>query len=148
MEKLTTKLKISLIFGLKLILIGAALLISRNYIFEYCKYKLVQVQPNSLMFNKWSSNPYPLYLDFYFFNWTNPEDIFNKNIKPTFEEIGPYTFSETKEKVNVVWNDDNNTVSFNIRKTWYYNETNDALKLSQNITTTNAMNLVSSILVF
>jgi hypothetical protein len=34
----------------------------------------------------------PLTLDFYFFNWTNPEEIMNEGSKPNLVEMGPYRF--------------------------------------------------------
>lgn len=47
-----------------------------------------------------------------FFNWTNHEDFFNKSVKPKLEEIGPYTYLQDIERVDVVHNHNNNTITF------------------------------------
>jgi hypothetical protein len=35
----------------------------------------------------------PLTLEFYFFNWTNPEELMNEGFKPKLVEMGPYRFT-------------------------------------------------------
>ena len=42
---------------------------------------------------------------------TNAEE-FSKGAKPKLEEIGPYVFDEFHTKVDLVWNDDNGTVTY------------------------------------
>ncbi|GJQ71461.1 hypothetical protein Trydic_g11185 [Trypoxylus dichotomus] len=89
-------------------------------------------------FDLWRKNPMPLYLEFYIFNWTNPTDIYNPDIKPHFEEIGPFVFEETKEKVNITWND-NNTITFNHLRYWYFDESRSCANLSTKVTTINSV---------
>ncbi|KRT84850.1 hypothetical protein AMK59_2246 [Oryctes borbonicus] len=89
-------------------------------------------------FDLWRKNPMPLYLEFYIFNWTNPGDIYKPNIKPHFKEIGPFVFEETKEKVNLTWND-NNTITFNHLRYWYFDESRSCANLSTQITTLNSV---------
>lgn len=93
-------------------------------------------------FDLWQKVPIPLYLEFYVFNWTNPEDVYKQNVKPHFEEIGPFVFRETKEKVNITWNP-NNTITFNQLRYWYFEESRSCCKLSTKITTINSIALVS-----
>lgn len=43
----------------------------------------------------WEVTPIPVYIEFYFWNWTNPEDIYNEDPsvrKPKLVEMGPYVF--------------------------------------------------------
>jgi hypothetical protein len=35
----------------------------------------------------------PLRMEFYFFNWTNPEELMNDGFKPNLVEMGPYRFT-------------------------------------------------------
>lgn len=63
----------------------------------------------------------PLYLDVYFFNWTNPEDFLDETKKPVLNEIGPYRFREIRDKEKIVFND-NSTVSYRTKSTFYFDE--------------------------
>lgn len=99
------------------------------------------LKPDSKVFFMWKKNPLPLKMDFYFFNWTNPEDINNSSVKPKFQQVGPYRFVETKEKVNVTWNK-NNSVTFNQLRYWYFDK-NSPRNLTDRITSLNAVSLVS-----
>lgn len=141
MKGLTLKLIIFLTLGIICVLLGATVILTRYSIHEYIKYIVLRLAPNSEMYKNWIKNPFPLQLDLYIFNWTNPEDIFNKSIKPEFVEIGPYKFDEIKEKVNLVWND-NQTLTYNMKKTWYFQKDQN-VSLSDNVTTINAVNFVS-----
>lgn len=33
-----------------------------------------------------------MYLEIYMFNWTNPIETLENNVKPNFLELGPYVF--------------------------------------------------------
>lgn len=122
--------------------LGITAIITRQIIFDFSKTKLISMEPKSLIFKVLKENVMPLKLQIYFFNWTNPEEISNPDVKLNLKEIGPFEFSETKKRVNVVWNE-NKTMSFDFRRTWYYNEFESAAKLKENITTINPMILVS-----
>lgn len=74
---------------------------------------------------------------FYIFNWTNIDEIDEyPNIKPEFEEYGPFVFYETLIKANVVFNTTNgNEVSFNLLKTWTFNRPSSVDDLDAIVTT-------------
>lgn len=61
-----------------------------------------------------------MYMKLYYFNVTNSDEVAaNKtNVKPIFEELGPYTFEEFHFKGNEDWT--NETVGFNQVKYWIY----------------------------
>lgn len=64
----------------------------------------------------------PLYLDVYFFNWTNAEDLLDESKKPIMKEVGPYRFREIRDKKNITFNDHNSTVSYRTMSTFYFDE--------------------------
>lgn len=78
----------------------------------------------------------PLYLDVYFFNWTNPEDFLDETTKPIMKEIGPYRFREVRDKKNITFND-NSTVSYRTVSTFYFDENNSNGTLDDVITQLN-----------
>lgn len=64
----------------------------------------------------------PLYLDVYFFNWTNPDDFLDASTKPIMMEVGPYRFREMRDKQNITFNDHNSTVSYRTKSTFFFDE--------------------------
>lgn len=70
------------------------------------------LRPGSFICDLWQSPTIQIDVDLYIFNWTNAEDVTNTTIKPRFEELGPYRFTEKMQKLNVEWHDDNSTVSY------------------------------------
>ncbi|XP_061400083.1 protein croquemort [Musca vetustissima] len=81
---------------------------------------MMSLSPGSIIYNKWVVTPLPVYMSFYMYNWTNPEEVYNPEVKPNFEEVGPYTFKDIKVKEDLHWNDANNTVTFFSTNTWTF----------------------------
>lgn len=77
------------------------------------------LKPGTDTYDSWLEAPIPIYLSFYMFNWTNPEEIRNPNVKPNFVEMGPYTFLEKHIKENYTFYD-NATVAYYERRTWFF----------------------------
>lgn len=50
--------------------------------------------------------------------------------------MGPYTFEEKHERANVVWNK-NHTVTFNLKRTWYFIQELSNGRLSDEVTSIN-----------
>lgn len=75
------------------------------------------LKPNSMMSNLWEYPTLDMRVNIYIFNWTNSEELNNPNVKPRFQQLGPYAFTEKIKKMNVTWND-NSTVSY-LRKSRY-----------------------------
>ena len=44
------------------------------------------------MWGMWKVSPVPMYINFYFFNILNPEDIYKSGAKLQLQEVGPYVF--------------------------------------------------------
>ncbi|KZC14662.1 Protein croquemort, partial [Dufourea novaeangliae] len=82
----------------------------------------VPLTPTSKAFSVWndtSSLP-PMYMKIHFFNWTNPEELTVSGKKPILEELGPYVFREIRQKANVTFHPENNTVSYLLRRWWFF----------------------------
>uniref|UniRef100_T1IUI9 Scavenger receptor class B member 1 n=1 Tax=Strigamia maritima TaxID=126957 RepID=T1IUI9_STRMM len=76
-----------------------------------------QMTENSELTAKWIEPPLIHHKHIYLFNVTNPNDIVQGD-KPILQEIGPYVFSVHSKKVNVSFNNDEGTVSYDLVK-WY-----------------------------
>lgn len=59
---------------------------------------------------------------FYVFNWTNSDQISSyPRIKPHFEEVGPFVFDELIKKTDLVFDTNENQVSFSLDRTKEFN---------------------------
>ncbi|KAL5276348.1 Snmp1 family protein [Megaselia abdita] len=69
----------------------------------------------------WEQLPIPIDFKVYVFNITNPTNVQNGE-KVILEEIGPFVFDEWKDKYDIEDNEENDTVSFNMRNTFTFNQ--------------------------
>lgn len=122
MKQFSIKVIIILAIGFILLLLGVIAAAFWSSVFNWFFLRELTLTPTSTVYNMWKETPIPMYLKFYFFNWTNPH-VFNEssNEKPILTEIGPYVFREIDYKRNEVWND-NGTVTFQRRKVWHFDE--------------------------
>ncbi|XP_046382372.1 protein peste-like isoform X3 [Ischnura elegans] len=81
-------------------------------------------------------------LTVYFFNWTNPNKL-RTNEKPAFSEMGPYTFREFHEKVNLSFHE-NDTVTFQQVRTWKFDPSCSNGSLDDLVTTINVPPLTAA----
>ncbi|KAH8282028.1 hypothetical protein KR054_004960 [Drosophila jambulina] len=108
------------VLGIFCIAIGIYLF--RNWIemFTRMRGKEMALSPTSRSYEGWKISPLPLNFDVYIFNWTNPEDFYvGSGRKPRFEQLGPYRFRESPDKVDINWHNHNDSVSFH-KKSWFY----------------------------
>ncbi|KAL1463108.1 hypothetical protein WDU94_014895 [Cyamophila willieti] len=99
----------------------------------------LSLKTGSKSYEAWKNTTLPLYLDFYMFNWTNPEEsLSNSQVKPILVERGPYVFREVHEKLNLTWNA-NGTVSYWQRRTWYFEPSLSNGSLTDVITSVNVV---------
>lgn len=136
------RLNLAVAASILFLILGLTLLFAHSQLVDYIIKSNLVLKPDNNLFQIWHKNPIPLTIDFYFHNWTNPHEIHDHTKKPRFEQIGPYRFSETKEKVNITFNA-NNTVSFRHLKYWYFDEQNSNGSLSDPVNTINPVLLVS-----
>ncbi|XP_058118230.1 protein peste [Anopheles coustani] len=108
--------------GLLLFASGTFFILFFPIIFQDILHEELKLRPNSRGYDAWVAPPFPLAMDIYFFNWTNPEDIRNHSTKPILEELGPYRFIERPTKVDIAWHDQNATVSYRKKSLFYFDE--------------------------
>ncbi|XP_018012447.1 lysosome membrane protein 2 [Hyalella azteca] len=65
--------------------------------------KLV-IRPDSPTIGNFIETPIPVYMQFYFFNVTNPQEILTGS-RPALQEIGPFTYLEKRLKHDLNWTD-------------------------------------------
>ncbi|XP_035225553.1 protein croquemort-like [Stegodyphus dumicola] len=94
------------------------------------------LSPEAEPYEYWRVIPVPIYARFYFFNVTNAKDVVQNNAKPYLQELGPYTFRETREKINITWHD-NGTVSYYQIKRWFFEPNLTTGSLDDLVTTVN-----------
>lgn len=131
------------VFGLLLTILGTSLYFFWPLLFQHILQKEMPLTPTSKAFEVWndtSSLP-PMYLKVYYFNWTNPEELLVPGTKPNLVQVGPYTFREIRQKVNVSFHPENYTVSYFQRKWWYYHPEYSNGSLTDNITQLNPVAL-------
>jgi len=98
--------------------------------------------PTSKTFEKWEELPIPVYIYMYLWNWTNAADVQAYKVKPTFEQLGPYVYREERKKMDIEWHD-NGTVTYNPRRTWFWEEELSGGKQTDLITVPHLPSLVS-----
>lgn len=103
----------------------------------------MQLKEGSLNYDMWVKTPIPMYLKFRLFNWTNPHELHNKSTKPHFKELGPYVFLEKHERVNITFNEANDTVAFYQVRTWHFVTEMSNGTLDDEVTSVNVMSAVS-----
>ncbi|CAK9823842.1 Sensory neuron membrane protein 1 [Anthophora retusa] len=82
--------------------------------------KQVALKDGSEMRGLWSNFPLPLDFMIYLFNVTNPTEIMAGG-KPVLQEIGPFFYDEYKEKVDLVDREEDDSVEYSLKATWYFN---------------------------
>lgn len=128
--------------GFSFISIGILLIVSVTSIFNFMINLAYTITPGSFSYNMWEKLPVPIYLHSYFWNWTNPHEIYNHSVKPRFVEMGPYVFKEDKQKTNVTWNK-NDTLTFRQKRVWTFDREKSVGPLTDQLTQLNPVALVS-----
>lgn len=76
-------------------------------------------------------------------NWTNTDDVHDHSIRPHFDELGPYVFSEVHKRVGLDWHNENDTISFNQTRTWFFQPDMSNGGLDDLVTNINVISVVS-----
>ncbi|XP_046382371.1 protein peste-like isoform X2 [Ischnura elegans] len=121
--------------GSVLCALGAVSAFAWPHLFRYILHSQLQLSESSKSFEIWRDTPVPMSLTVYFFNWTNPNKL-RTNEKPAFSEMGPYTFREFHEKVNLSFHE-NDTVTFQQVRTWKFDPSCSNGSLDDLVTTIN-----------
>ncbi|XP_023143892.1 lysosome membrane protein 2a isoform X2 [Amphiprion ocellaris] len=87
-----------------LLIVGIALVVAQVFqtmIHSRLK-KEITLTEKSQVFESWKNPPPPVYMEYYFFNVTNPE-VFLAGGKAAVKQIGPYTYREYRPRENVTF---------------------------------------------
>jgi len=104
------------------------------------------LKSGSALFTQWENPPVPISMKFYLFNCTNANDVINKkDTIPVVEEVGPFTYRETRIKQDVV--QENGTVTYREVQTYYYDPNENDPSLDVKITTLNPIYTVLAALI-
>uniref|UniRef100_A0A4W4FD07 Scavenger receptor class B, member 1 n=1 Tax=Electrophorus electricus TaxID=8005 RepID=A0A4W4FD07_ELEEL len=79
----------------------------------------ITLTESSRVFNTWKNPPPPVYMEFFFFNVTNPQEFLG-GAKPRVTHMGPYTYREYRPKDNVSFVDNGTKVSALTPKTFVF----------------------------
>ncbi|XP_011314748.1 protein croquemort [Fopius arisanus] len=122
MRPWTNRTVILAVIGMTLLVLGVAAMFLWPVLFNHILSQELPITPTSRVLDLWRStgDKIPLNMEFYFFNWTNPEELKIPGKKPNLVEVGPYTFIHKTEKVNITFHPENGTVSYFVRKYWYF----------------------------
>uniref|UniRef100_A0A8C1Y2N6 Lysosome membrane protein 2-like n=1 Tax=Cyprinus carpio TaxID=7962 RepID=A0A8C1Y2N6_CYPCA len=101
------------VVGAVLLIVGIGLFVSglfQTLIHNKLKREITLTE-GSKVFASWMNPPPPVYIQFFFFNVTNPEEFLKGEAKPRLTEMGPYTFRQYRPKHNVTFLDNGTKVS-------------------------------------
>ncbi|KAK7066711.1 Scavenger receptor class B, member 2 [Halocaridina rubra] len=100
---------------------------------------MLVIKPDSSTIDAFISPPVPIYMQFYLFNVTNPDEIRFHGAKPALQEVGPYTYEEVRTKFDMEWNNTDDTVTYLQNKTFFFREELSSGLESDRVTTINAL---------
>ena len=93
-------------------------------------------------YDKWSSPSVPVFLNFHFFNVSNPEEVLNGK-KAKLIEVGPFVYQELVSRDIFGWEDNGKHLRFKTRKHYKFLPEMSAMSLDIPLTTINLPIVVS-----
>lgn len=108
-------------FSLLLLIFSVVLLATRllQTILEQGVKQEMVLKNGSEAFAAWEDPPPPIYMEFYFFNVSNPAEVLQGET-PAVREKGPYTYREYRPKTEVIFLDNGTKVSSFSPKTYVF----------------------------
>ncbi|XP_029174176.1 sensory neuron membrane protein 1-like [Nylanderia fulva] len=80
----------------------------------------VRLKKGDEMRGFWEKLPQPLDFRIYVFNVTNPFEL-KSGAKPIVQEVGPFHYDLYRDKENLEDREEDDTVEYSLRQTWYFN---------------------------
>ncbi|XP_061119319.1 lysosome membrane protein 2-like [Conger conger] len=104
-----------------LLIVGIALIVAQVFptLIQNRLKKEITLTEGSRVFKTWKSPPAKIYMQYFFFNVTNPE-VFLSGGLATVKEVGPYTFREYRPRENVTFVDNGTKVSAHTAKSFVF----------------------------
>eukprot|EP00095_Tigriopus_kingsejongensis_P001032 maker-scaffold972_size74859-snap-gene-0.9 protein:Tk01032 transcript:maker-scaffold972_size74859-snap-gene-0.9-mRNA-1 annotation:"hypothetical protein DAPPUDRAFT_303163" len=118
----------SSVVGLAFLAMGISLLAMFPPLYDHIFESMMKVSPGSYSYGIWHELPIPMFMNIYFFNVTNAEEIMNRDPKgkpivPQLVQMGPYVFAESHIKTNEFFEEGTGEkVKFQQVKTWHFVE--------------------------
>ncbi|XP_073333802.1 lysosome membrane protein 2c [Pagrus major] len=109
------------VFSILILISGIVLVLSDVFphIVQTVVKKEVVLKNGTMAFEAWENPPAPIYMQFYFFNLTNPMEVLDGD-RPAVVEIGPYTYREYRPMEQVNFQDNGTKVSAVNTKTYIF----------------------------
>ncbi|KAM4527640.1 lysosome membrane protein 2c [Odontesthes bonariensis] len=109
------------VFSILILILGISLVLSDvfpHFIQSVVKTEVV-LKNGTETFEAWEDPPAPIYMQFYFFNVTNPLEVLEGD-RPAVMEIGPYTYREYRPMEQVAFQDNGTKVTAVNTKTYIF----------------------------
>jgi len=87
---------------------------------NFIQSNLVLDSENKESFKGWSNPPVDIYFRVYFFNITNPDGVLERNETFKLQQTGPYTYKESRVKVNITIDNEEGTIKYQEKKSWQF----------------------------
>ncbi|XP_008288226.1 lysosome membrane protein 2c [Stegastes partitus] len=109
------------VFSLLLLILGISLVLSTVFphFLQTTVEEEIVLKNGTEAFEAWEDPPAPIYMQFYFFNLTNPLEVLDGD-RPAVVEIGPYTYREYRPMEQVVFHDNGTKVTAVNTKTYIF----------------------------
>ncbi|XP_010787543.1 lysosome membrane protein 2-like [Notothenia coriiceps] len=109
------------VLSILLLIAGISLVLSNVFphILQSVVKKEVVLKNGTEAFEVWENPPAPVYMQFYFFNLTNPLEVVDGD-RPAVLEIGPYTYREYRPMEQVDFQENGTKVSSVNTKTYIF----------------------------
>ncbi|XP_055847666.1 scavenger receptor class B member 1 isoform X1 [Episyrphus balteatus] len=128
-NKLCTKLSstflrkwwITIAFAVCLIILGILVACGFSALIRHIIDHQVALRQGGQTYGWWSKPPVEPKMSVYVYNVTNADEFLNNGSKPVLDELGPYVYTQTWEKVNIIQNR-NGTLSYNLKKVYIFRE--------------------------
>ncbi|XP_060791558.1 lysosome membrane protein 2 [Neoarius graeffei] len=111
----------SIVIGVLMLIAGISIIVAGD-LHTRIQNKLkgeITLTEGSKVFQTWKNPPPPVFMEFFFFNVTNPNE-FMAGEKPRVTHMGPYTYREYRPKVNVTFVENGTKVSALTPKTFVF----------------------------
>uniref|UniRef100_A0A6A7G0B9 Scavenger receptor class B member 1 n=1 Tax=Hirondellea gigas TaxID=1518452 RepID=A0A6A7G0B9_9CRUS len=126
---------LSTVLGAALVVLGGLTIVYYEPFVNKLIYEQMQIKNGTEMFENFVRPPVVPYLQIYFFNVTNHEE-FLQGSKPMLQEVGPYSYRQEWEKVNVTIHA-NGTISSALKKTYFFDREKSVGPESDQVTVLN-----------
>ncbi|XP_037548250.1 lysosome membrane protein 2c [Nematolebias whitei] len=109
------------VVSILLLIVGIALVLANVFpnVLKSAVKKEVILKNGTEAFKAWTDPPAPIYMQFYFFSVTNPQEVLGGE-RPAVVEIGPYTYREYRPMEEVVFQDNGTKVAAVNPKTYIF----------------------------